>query len=626
MKTLVSYFLLLFFSDTNADHKRVDRSFVIDYENNCFLKDGRPFRYISGSVHYFRIPNIYWSDSMKKAKAMGLNTIQSYIAWNVHEVNEGHYDFKGGSDILHFINLAQQNDLLVILRPGPYIDAEWEFGGFPWWIAKSKMVMRTSTDLRYTNYVLNWFNTLLPMLKPYLYKNGGPIIALQVENEYGNYYACDREYMEELKNIFLHHLGNDIVLFTTDGYTDDYLKCGTLPSLLATIDFGTEISAKNAFKLLRKYQKKGPLVNSEFYTGWLDYWGKVHQTRNAKEVAIYLDEILRLNASVNLYMFQGGSNFRFMNGADIDNGQFMISPTSYDYDAPISESGDLQEKFFALRNVIQNYTDFPLPPIPESSVKVAYGKVFMKKFIDLNQALSLLHEYSQPVHFKNPLTFEEVNMAYGFMLYQAKLPALNKKKNLLEIEQVHDRSTIYVDGVKQGWANRGRVKLNITQGQTLEILVENQGRLAYAPKGVNYLPDAKGLLSEVRVNRKIIYDWLMFRINDSVVNHLQKINKSTSKQERTSTGLFFFSSFITENIQDTYIKMKGWKKGQIYINRYNVGRYWSAAGPQQTLFIPKSFLNEKENSVVIFELDDPPCLLTKIWECFIEFVDKPILG
>ncbi|XP_065667292.1 beta-galactosidase isoform X2 [Hydra vulgaris] len=616
------FVLISIFVIYETSQSRLKRSFSIDFENNCFLKDGSPFRYISGSMHYFRIPKLYWNDSMKKAKSMGLNTIQSYIAWNIHEINEGHYDFKDDKDIINFINLAQQNDLLVILRPGPYIDAEWEFGGFPWWMAKSNMTMRTSGDKSYMKYVSNWFSILLPMIKQYLYKNGGPIIAVQVENEYGNYYACDHEYMKELKNLFQLHLGNDVVLFTTDGYTDDYLKCGTIPSLFTTIDFGTEISAEEAFKLLRNYQKKGPLVNSEFYTGWLDYWGKNHQKRNARNIALHLDEILKLNASVNLYMFQGGTNFGYMNGADMSDSQFLISPTSYDYDAPISEAGDLQAKFFSIRNVIQKYTDFPLPPVPIPSVKMAYGKVFMKSFTNLNQAINLFHLISRPVHFKNPLRFEEANLGYGFMLYQTELHDANVN-NYLEIEEVNDRSTIYVDGVKQGCASRGQVALNITKGKTLEILVENQGRLAYATKGVKYLPDVKGILSEVRINQKIVNEWLMFRINDSVVNYLQKMNKSTTKQN--STGLFFFSSFFIEKISDTYIKMNGWKKGQIYINNYNIGRYWSI-GPQQTLYIPKSFLKKKKNTVTIFELDEAPCLLSKIRQCFIEFVDKPILG
>lgn len=609
-----------------------EKSFVIDYKNNQFLKDSKSFRYISGGIHYFRIPRIHWQDRLQKAQALGLNTIQTYIAWNVHEETPGQYDFDGNKDLLHFIDLAEKYNFLVIIRPGPYIDAEWEFGGFPWWLARDPTLqMRTHSDIRYMEYVRNWFNVLLNLLKPKLYKNGGPIIAFQIENEYGNYYACDKLYMQQLQQIFLSILGDDVVMFTTDGYTDDYLQCGTIPSLYKTIDFGTEITAQEAFMQQRKYEPHGPLVNSEFYTGWLDYWGKPHQTRDLIKIAEHFDQILFLNASVNLYMLIGGTNFGFMNGADMNKkGEFLISPTSYDYDAPLSEAGDPRLKYYALREVIKKYTTKTLKPVPNATEKARYGKFSIKIALTLQEAISKLYPKGPPVTYKHPLTFESVNQSYGFLLYEALIPSKYRQVNVIDlfIEKVHDRSTIYIDDYPQVIFPRGAVNVSISSGEKLGILVENQGRVAYASKGIHYLPDAKGILGNVYINNEAIKNWNMFPMNDKNINRLANdMSYSTGFLQRNmDSGMFYFASFEIRSIADTYINMNGWTKGQIYINDFNIGRYWQVKGPQKTLFVPKNALNIGHNRLLILELVEAPCDFTVPHQCFIEFVDKPILG
>ena len=607
------------------------RSFIIDYQKNCFLKDGECFRYISGGLHYFRIPSIYWDDRLKKAKALGLNAIQTYIAWNIHEEIQGDYDFTGERDVIRFIDLAQKNGLLVILRPGPYIDAEWEHGGLPWWLAKDpKIGIRNSNGKYFMQNVTNWFNELFQKLKPKLYKNGGPIIAFQIENEYGNYYSCDRLYLSKLKGLFHEALGEDVVFFTTDGYTDNYLKCGTSSSIFTTIDFGTEISATDAFKQLRKYQKNGPLVNSEYYTGWLDYWGHKHETCDGKKIAKYLDQMLSLNASMNLYMFHGGTNFKFYNGADLDNAlTFSISPTSYDYDAPLSEAGDITLKYNEIRTVLQKYNSQRLPPIPSNTSKMAYGYVDMSLLVGIFDVLPLLPFTEAEI----PLSMEKVDQAYGYILYKANIPQIYNNVYLnLTVDMVHDRSIIFIDKKRCAVVERGYVELSIPYGLSLEIFVENQGRLAYAPKPVQYLPDPKGIIGDVKVEGNVIRKWKMYTLDDYNLNGISWLimqNKYISSSLPTTNWqqlAMFYGKFSAVKVADTFLSMGKWNKGQVYINGFNIGRYWQAKGPQKTLFVPKSFLKPGRNVVIVLELDKAPCTSDSRANCSISFVDQPDLG
>ncbi|MCJ8748960.1 hypothetical protein PDJAM_G00170570 [Pangasius djambal] len=325
-------------------------SFTVDYKNNSFLKDGEYFRYVSGSVHYSRIPRLYWKDRLLKMYMAGLNAVQTYVPWNFHESVPGVYDFSGDRDLEYFLQLCRDLGLLVILRPGPYICAEWDMGGLPAWLLKKKDIVLRSSDPDYLAAVDKWMAKLLPVMKRYLYQNGGPIITVQVENEYGSYFACDFDYLRHLVKLFRSHLGNDVVLFSTDGAGVDYLKCGAMQGVYATVDFGPGGNVTAAFEAQRHAEPRGPLVNSEFYTGWLDHWGEHHSVVPTEAVVKSLNEILELGANVNLYMFIGGTNFAYWNGA---NSPYAPQPTSYDYDAPLTEAGDLTQKYFAIRDVIK---------------------------------------------------------------------------------------------------------------------------------------------------------------------------------------------------------------------------------------------------------------------------------
>ncbi|XP_073160948.1 beta-galactosidase-1-like protein isoform X4 [Lepidochelys kempii] len=396
------------------------RSFQVDYTHDCFRKDGAPFRYVSGSVHYARVPRPAWRDRLRKMYMSGLNAVQVYVPWNYHEPLPGVYDFSGDRDLGSFLDLTAELGLLVILRPGPYICAEWEMGGLPAWLLWKPDIVLRSSDPDYLQAVDSWLDVLLPRIKPRLYQNGGNIISIQVENEYGSYSACDYDYLRHLLAAFRARLGPDVLLFTTDGNSAPELRCGTLQGLYATVDFGPGPNVTAAFAPQRLYEPKGPLVNSEYYTGWLDYWGEPHASSSPAQVAQGLQDMLQLGANVNMYMFQGGTNFGYWSGADY-KGQYKPVTTSYDYDAPLSEAGDPTEKLFAIRTVISKFQPLPEGPMPPATPKYAYGSVPLRKQGEVLELLDVLCP-SGPIRSRFPLTFEAVKQAHGFVLYRTRLP------------------------------------------------------------------------------------------------------------------------------------------------------------------------------------------------------------
>nr|XP_033479047.1 beta-galactosidase [Epinephelus lanceolatus] len=606
------------------------RTFSVDYQNDCFRKDGEEFRYISGSIHYSRIPKVYWKDRLLKMYMAGLNAIQTYIPWNYHEESPGRYNFSEDRDLEHFLQLAQDIGLMVILRPGPYICAEWDMGGLPAWLLNKKDIVLRSSDPDYIAAVDKWMAKLLPMMKPYLYQNGGPIITVQVENEYGSYFACDYNYLRHLTKLFRSHLGEDVVLFTTDGAGLGYLKCGSIQALYATVDFGPGGNVTAAFAAQRHAEPHGPLVNSEFYTGWLDHWGSPHSVVSSARVAKSLNEILAMGANVNLYMFIGGTNFGYWNGA---NSPYGPQPTSYDYDAPLTEAGDLTEKYFAIREVIKMYRQIPEGPVPPTTPKYAYGTVVMKQLQTITDALDTL-SFSGPVKSVYPQTFTELNQAFGFALYRTTLPVNCSTPTPLSspLNGVHDRAYVSVDGVPVGILERNKaITVNVTgkAGSQVDILVENMGRINYG-KEIN---DFKGLVSNLTLGKDTLTGWTMYSlsIDEAVSQGLLGETKPTDPPQPAAHALpaFYKGSFIIPDgipdlPQDTYIKLPKWKKGQVWINGFNLGRYWPTRGPQVTLFVPANILSTAApNNVTILELEEAPC---SSGLCSVEFTDTPILN
>ncbi|XP_039350758.1 beta-galactosidase-1-like protein isoform X1 [Mauremys reevesii] len=599
------------------------RSFQVDYAHDCFRKDGAPFRYISGSIHYARVPRPAWRDRLLKMYMSGLNAVQVYVPWNYHEPLPGVYDFSGDRDLGHFLDLTAELGLLVILRPGPYICAEWEMGGLPAWLLWKPDIVLRSSDPDYLQAVDSWLDVLLPRIKPRLYQNGGNIISIQVENEYGSYSACDYDYLRHLLAAFRTRLGPDVLLFTTDGNSAAELRCGTLQGLYATVDFGPGPNVTAAFAPQRLYEPKGPLVNSEYYTGWLDYWGEPHAGSSPAQVARGLQDMLQLGANVNMYMFQGGTNFGYWSAADY-KGRYKPVTTSYDYDAPLSEAGDPTEKLFAIRTVIGQFQPLPEGPMPPATPKYAYGPVPLRKQGEVLELLDVLCP-GGPIRSRFPLTFEAVKQAHGFVLYRTRLPrdVWDPAPLSAPPTSVCDRAYVLLNGEYQGRLERdGQTTLNLTgqAGARLDLLVENMGRINF---GVN-ASDFKGLLQNLSLDSALLSDWLIYPLDvDSAVTGGWPLPPPQAEGSRAGLGpALYTGAFQTPGVAwDTFVKFPGWSKGQLWINGFNVGRYWPAWGPQQTLFVPGSLLSASApNNITLLELEGAPP------RPFVLFLDRPLLN
>ena len=567
--------------------------------------------------------------------AAGLNAVQTYVPWNFHESSPGEYNFEGDHDVVRFIQTAQEVGLLVILRPGPYICAEWDMGGLPSWLLTHKGIVLRSSDPTYLTLVDEWLSVLLPKMKPLLYENGGPIITVQVENEYGSYFACDHEYMQHLADTFRKYLGTNVVLFTTDGNSEHYLECGNIPSLYATVDFGITGDAQAAFQPQRLFSRRGPLVNSEFYTGWLDYWGKPHQTRATSQVVSTLEAILKLNASVNMYMFEGGTNFAFWNGADCTSDEYLPVPTSYDYDAPLTEAGDLTVKYLAISELLSKYTHVS-NVVPPATSKAAYGKVMMRSTGSVFDTISSL----LPQTSEQPLSFEALGHSFGFVVYTATVSIPANTPFCLILGDLRDRASIYLGeknstpwyaGVLMRQYQEPRnlsmcIPGKESETDQLQILVENMGRINYG----SLINDSKGILNGVYYSVNftlptLIKGWTSqpVPLNNSNLWDLHPLNKG---QAVSITTAFFAGDFTIQGTpKDTFLMVNNWSKGVAFVNGFNLGRYWPVKGPQKTLYVPASVLARGANNLTLFEIDHAPCKLP-FNECFATFVETPDIG
>ncbi|KAL3984629.1 Glycosyl hydrolases 35 family protein [Acanthocheilonema viteae] len=602
-------------------------SFAIDYQNNTFLLNGKPFRYISGSIHYFRIHPHYWADRLSRIRAAGLNAIQLYIPWNFHEVYNGRYLFNGQRNISRFIELAASNHLFVLARIGPYICAEWENGGLPWWLThKYSDIDQRTSDKRFLQEVELWFNVLLPILNNHLLKNGGPILMVQVENEYGSHKACDGVYMKRLSDMVRYHFGSDVLQYTTDGSGERYLRCGTTSGAYPTIDFGpTSRQNVNAhFALQRRYAPHGPLVNSEFYPGWLVLWGQRSQKLpSTAEMIDTADYMYYLGANINFYMFHGGTNFGYWNGAE------TAAPviTSYDYSAPLTEAGDLTPKYMAIRNWLASKPDWPYKPgdVPQDNLKIGYGSVKLKKILPLGKYFwELVGESRECRRTKYPLSFEQLEHPFGFVIYHTTLKFGGTN---LTIPLIKDRGYVLIDSELQGvlvnkfgsyfkhWIELKDAK----EGAKLGILVENQGR-----QTIPTINDFKGILTNVTLNGQTIDDWIQCALHSKLLISISRRAQRWSHFNAYESGIgLYMGYFYANRLADTFFNPSGWGKGQVFINGHNIGRYWPSVGPQITLYVPKYYLRQ-HNTIIILELEQSENCQKQF--CAISFIDHPIFN
>ena len=554
-------------------------------EGKQFLMDGKPYQIISGEMHYPRVPRTYWRDRFRKAKAMGLNTITTYVFWNVHEPQPGVFDFSGQNDIAEYIREAQAEGLNVVLRPGPYICAEWELGGYPSWLLKDRALVLRSSEPKYTAAVTAWFARLSQEIKPLLLKNGGPIIAVQVENEYGSF-GDDNTYLEGVKKELVDAGMGDTILYTANPPND--LANGSLAGLPSVINFGTG-DAEKGFARLERLRPKGPRMSGEYWAGWFDNWGsKHHETDRAKEAA-ELHWILQQGYSVSIYMFEGGTSFGWMNGANTDGSNYQPDTTSYDYDAPLDEKGEPRAKFDDFRKAIIEVIGTKPPAVPKQAARVAFP-VSAKML-----SASLWRNLPTPTNSKTLLTFEDLDQAYGYVLYRTGLDEGDGGK--LVLDGLHDYAQIYVDQKLVGTLDRrlGTDSLEIprqSHAATLDILVENSGRVNFT-KVIR--TERKGLTGSVTLDGKQPKSWEIYSLPMSDLSGLRFL------PEPCNGPCFFRTEMNVSKPADTYLNTRGLHKGMVWLEQQPLGRFWSV-GPQFALYTPGSWLKQGSNTITFFDL------------------------
>lgn len=558
---------------------------------DAFYLNGKPFKIISGAIHYFRVMPQYWKDRLEKLKAMGCNTVETYVPWNMHEPYEGNFCFEGILDIKQFIELAGELGLWVIVRPSPYICAEWEFGGLPAWLLKEDNVRLRSSDPKFLGYVKHYYKKLFEILTPLQIQNGGPIILLQIENEYG-YYGDDTHYLLALKEMMIQG-GAKVPFVTSDGPWGDALDCGKVEGALQTANFGSK--AKEQFAILREKMPDGPLMCMEFWVGWFDHWGcEAHHTTDYKANARDLEDLLQLG-SVNIYMFQGGTNFGFMNGANYYD-ELTPDVTSYDYDAVLTESGQLTPKYYAFQKVINRFNPLPKVEFTTCIRTKAYGKLEVKEKVGLFEALE---DLSTPAYSTYPQSMERLGQNYGYILYTSYL----RKENQLEsirLWKANDRAKLYVNQKEiltlydKELEKEHRLDMALIPNSELAILVENMGRVNF---GMRLESQRKGIDGAVQINGHQHTNWNEYPLP---LENLDKLD--FSKGYSTGLPAFYRFTFVVEELGDTYIDLTGWGKGSVWINGFNLGRFWEI-GPQKRLYLPAPLLHLGENSIIIFETE-----------------------
>ena len=554
-----------------------------------FLFDGKPYQIISGEMHYPRVPRAYWRDRFRKARAMGLNTITTYVFWNLHEPRPGVYDFTGQNDIAEYIREAQQEGLNVILRPGPYVCAEWELGGYPSWLLKDRNVILRSSEPRYTAAVERWFTRLGKQITPLLLRNGGPIIAVQVENEYGSF-GDDHAYMQALKKLLEKTGMAPDVLYTADG--PEEIPNGSLPELPAVINFGTG-EAKTSFAVADKLRPDGPRMTGEYWDGWFDHWGEKHHETNGAKEAAELEWMLGQGYSVSMYMFHGGTSFGWMNGANSNGTNYEPDTTSYDYDGPLDEQGTPRQKYFLFRDVIARVKGQTAPPQPADTPTQTFP------IASTIESASLWRNLPKPIESDTLLTMEDMDQSYGYVLYRTRLDA--GARGELVIDGLHDYAQVYIDQKLVGTLDRRLATSRLTlpaakRAATLDILVENTGRVNFTKviRG-----ERKGITGKVTLGGKEPKHWQIFSLPMDDAGRLQ------FAPGPCEGPCFHRTQLDASTPADTYLDTTALHKGEVWVNQRPLGRFWSV-GPQHALYLPAPWLKAGPNEIIFFDLLSDP--------------------
>lgn len=556
-----------------------------------FMLDGKPFQMISGEMHPARIPHEYWRHRIQMAKAMGCNTIAAYVFWNYHEPVKGQFDFSSGNhNIAEFIKIAQEEGMWVLLRPGPYVCAEWEFGGLPPYLLQTPDIKVRCMDPRYIQAVTTYVEHLAAEVKPLLVTNGGPVVMVQIENEYGSY-GNDKEYLNTLKDMWVKN-GINVPFYTADGATAYMLEAGGVEGAAIGLDSG---GSEADFAAAKKQNPNVPAFSSESYPGWLTHWGEQWQRPGIEGISKEVKFLMDTKRSFNLYVIHGGTNFGYTAGANSGGkGGYEPDVTSYDYDAPINEQGSATPKYQALRQLLGSYLPkgkkLPAIPAPIPTITIPA--------FNLTAFTSVWDHLPAAVHTPQPKPFEAFGQDYGFMLYKTTL--IGHKSGKLSVKDLHDYATVFLNGKYIGKLDRrlGEKTIDIpvsdVQNPVLEILVEGMGRINFAEAII----DRKGITDRVVLNGMTLMNWEVYGLpmTEKFVQDL-----SASATNATKPGQFFKATFSLDKTGDTYIDMSAYKKGIVWVNGHNLGRYWEI-GPQKRLYCPAPWLKKGANEIVVFDL------------------------
>lgn len=587
---------------------------------NTFLLNGKPFVVKAAEVHYPRIPRPYWEHRIKMCKALGMNTLCLYVFWNIHEQKEGVYDFSGQNDVAEFCRLAQKNGMYVIVRPGPYVCAEWEMGGLPWWLLKKKDIRLRERDPYFMERVRLFEKEVGKQLASLTIENGGPIIMVQVENEYGSY-GEDKPYVSEIRDIVRQSGFDKVALFQCD-WASNFTRNG-LDDLIWTMNFGTGANIDNQFRRLKELRPESPLMCSEFWSGWFDKWGARHETRPADDMVAGIDEMLSKGISFSLYMTHGGTSFAHWAGANSPG--FAPDVTSYDYDAPINEWGLPTEKYWTLRRTMQKYADGgKLPNVPKAPMNIISVPQF--KFMEYAPIVCGIDTI---VESRDVKTMEELDMGWGSMIYQTTLPTVSTP-SLLTLNDCHDFAQVFIDGKYIGKIDRVKNEKSIVlpavkSGQKLTILIEAMGRINFG----RAIKDFKGITKSVTLTaecegHQLTYDLKHWRIATIPCDYKTATKALSSAQPHSSSASaqphwlplrspnvvsslkkgYYRANFTLKKVGDTFINMEAFGKGMVYVNGHALGRFWNI-GPQQTLYVPGCWLKKGKNEVVVLDVVGP---------------------
>lgn len=577
---------------------------------NTFLLNGQPFVVKAAELHYPRIPRPYWDQRIKMCKALGMNTICLYVFWNIHEQQEGKFDFTGNNDVAAFCRLAQKNGMYVIVRPGPYVCAEWEMGGLPWWLLKKKDIRLREDDPYFLARVKAFEAEVGRQLAPLTIQNGGPIIMVQVENEYGSY-GVNKQYVSQIRDIVKASGFDKVTLFQCD-WASNFENNG-LDDLLWTMNFGTGSNIDAQFKRLKQLRPETPLMCSEFWSGWFDKWGARHETRPAKAMVEGIDEMLSKNISFSLYMTHGGTSFGHWAGANSPG--FAPDVTSYDYDAPINEYGHATPKFWELRKTMQKYNGGKrLPDVPKPAAPIiTIPKMTLTEFSPLDLGMSM------PTTSHDIKSFEEMNLGWGAMFYTTKLPQIEKSSRL-SLNEAHDYAQIFIDNKLIGMIDRTKNEKSIMlppvkKGTKLTILIEAMGRINFG----RAVKDFKGITESVTIDTEInghdvnyhLKNWVIVPIPNSyqtaqhAFDKLDETNRCFSPINFSSPSIGYYRGYFDlKKVGDTFLNLEQWGKGQVYVNGHALGRFWRI-GPQQTLYLPGCWLKKGRNEIIVMDIVGP---------------------